>query len=85
MVIYGFLECPLMDVGSKSEGRKAILTDDAGRKYKLYRKDVLPSWDEFFIPYSNQRIGVNGNEEPNTGSFLVHSMLLEDGREIFPQ
>ncbi len=85
MVIYGLLECPLMDVASKSEGRKAILTDDAGKKYKLYRKDVLPPFDEFFIPYSNQRIGVNGNDERSTGSFLVQSILLEDGKEIFPQ
>ena len=84
MVIYGFLECPQVDIGSKSDGRIAILTDSFGKKYKLYRKDVLPSFDKFFIPYANQRIGVNGNEEPETGSYLVNSILLEDGTEVFP-
>ena len=36
-IIHGILECPLLNLGSKSEGRRAILTDDEGKKYKLYR------------------------------------------------
>lgn len=45
--IHGILECPLLDHGSKSEGRRAILTDDDGKKYKLYRAGILPSGDRF--------------------------------------
>ena len=26
-IIHGILECPLLNLGSKSEGRRAILTD----------------------------------------------------------
>lgn len=31
-IIQGILECPLLNLGSKSEGRRAILTDDEGEK-----------------------------------------------------
>ena len=34
--IHGILECPLLDHGSKSEGRRAILTDNDGKKYGNY-------------------------------------------------
>ena len=70
--IHGILECPLLDHGSKSEGRRAILTDDDGKKYKLYRAGILPYGDPFFIPYDGMHIGVT-------------SLLLEDGTEVFPQ
>ena len=49
-IIHGILECPLLNLGSKSEGRRAILTDDEGKKYKLYRAGILPAGDPFFIP-----------------------------------
>ena len=83
-IIHGILECPLLDAGSKSEGRKAILMGDDGKKYKLYRAGILPTGDPFFIPYDGRHIGVDGNEEEETGSFLVTSILLDDGTEIFP-
>lgn len=41
-IIHGILECPLLNLGSKSEGRRAILTDDEGKKYKLYRAGYYP-------------------------------------------
>ena len=44
-IIHGILECPLLNLGSKSEGRRAILTDDEGKKYKLYRAGILPAGD----------------------------------------
>ena len=83
--IHGILECPLLDHGSKSEGRRAILTDDDGKKYKLYRAGILPYGDPFFIPYDGMPIGVTGSLEEETGNFLVTSLLLEDGTEVFPQ
>ena len=84
-IIHGILECPLLNLGSKSEGRRAILTDDEGKKYKLYRAGILPAGDPFFIPYDGIHIGVSGNAEEETGSFLVTSILLDDGTEVFPQ
>ena len=84
-IIHGILECPLLNLGSKSEGRRAILTDDEGKKYKLYRAGILPAGDPFFIPYDGMHIGVSGHAEEETGSFLVTSILLDDGTEVFPQ
>ena len=84
-IIHGILECPLLNLGSKSEGRRAIWTDDEGKKYKLYRAGILPAGDPFFIPYDGIHIGVSGNAEEETGSFLVTSILLDDGTEVFPQ
>ncbi len=85
MTVYGLLECPLSDIGSKSEGRRAVLTDDEGRQYSLYRADVMPGSDPFFLQYEGRRIGVSGTDEPRTGDFLVESILLEDGTEVFPE
>ncbi len=85
MTVYGLLECPLTGVGSKSEGRRPVLTDDEGRKYKLYRAGVLPVSDKFFDQFEGQRIGVTGRDEPRTGNFLVESVLMEDGAEILPE
>ncbi len=85
ITIHGILECPLLDAGSKSEGRKAILTGDDGKKYKLYRAGMLPAGDPFFIPYDGMHVGIRGNEEEETGSFLVTSILLDDGTEVIPQ
>ena len=39
----------------------------------------------FFIPYDGMYIGVTGSLEEETGNFLVTSLLLEDGTEVFPQ
>lgn len=83
--IHGILECPLLDVGSKSEGRKAILTGTDGKKYKLYRAGILPAGDPFFIPYDGMHVEIRGTEEEGTGNFLVTSILLDDGTEIYPQ
>lgn len=46
-IIHGILECPLLNLGSKSEGRRAILTDDEGKKYKLYRPGYYPPVTRF--------------------------------------
>ena len=83
--IHGILECPLLDHGSKSEGRRAILTDDDGNKYKLYRAGILPSGEALVLAYDGMYIGVTGSLEEETGNFLVTSLLLEDGTEVFPQ
>ncbi len=85
MVINGILECPLVDVGSKSEGRRAFLTDESGKRYKLYRKDVWPVSDEFFYQYSEKQVSIEGEEESDTGSFLVQSITLSDATETLPQ
>ena len=62
-IIHGILECPLLNLGSKSEGRRAILTDDEGKKYKLYRAGILPAGDPFFIPYRSFRERRGRNRE----------------------
>lgn len=81
--IHGILECPLLDHGSKSEGRRAILTDDDGKKYKLYRAGILPYGDPFFIPYDGMHIGVTGSLEEETGNFLVTSLYWRTARKSF--
>ncbi len=85
MRIFGLLDCPLLDKGSKSEGLRAVLTDEDGKRYKLYRANTLPISDPFFITYSGRKIGISGENEERTGNFLVHSIILEDGTEIFPE
>ena len=84
-IIHGIIECRLQHVGSKSEGVRAVLKGDDGRTYKLYRVGILPAGDPFFIPYDGMHIGVTGSVEEETGNFLVTSLLLEDGTEVFPQ
>ena len=72
-------------IGPRVEIRRPEGTDDDGKKYKLYRAGILPSGDPFFIPYDGMHIGVTGSVEEETGNFLVTSLLLEDGTEVFPQ
>ncbi len=76
--INGILECPLMDVGSKSEGKRAILTDDLGNTYQLYRSGVYPVNDEYFYQFIGMKVIVTGIDEPRTGNFLVESITAEE-------
>lgn len=81
MTINGILECPLLDVGSKSEGRRAILTDSEGNTYKLYRPEVHPVDDEYFYRFIGMQITVTGKHEPRTGNFLVESITQQENTE----
>ena len=81
-IIYGILNYKLMNVGSRSEGDMAILTCDGGKEYALYRLDSYPIDDAFFQAYHQQRIGIKGNIEENTGYICVESILLDDGTEV---
>ena len=81
-VILGILNYKLMNVGSKSEGNMAILTCDDGKEYALYRLESYPIDDVFFQTYHQQRIGVKGTVEEDTGYICVVSILLEDGSEV---
>ncbi len=82
VTVYGIIEMPLMDEGSKSEGPRAVLTDDEGKRYFLYRAGTLSSDDPFFKDYVGMRVGVVGEDEPDTGNFCVNKIILEDGTEV---
>ncbi|MEI3422169.1 MAG: hypothetical protein V8R91_14605 [Butyricimonas faecihominis] len=82
-IIHGILECPLLNLGSKSEGRRAILTDDEGKKYKLYRAGILPAGDPFFIPYDGMHIGVSGSRRKKQGAFWLHPFYWMMARKSF--
>ena len=81
-VVSGILNYKLMNVGSRSEGNMAILTCDDGKEYALYRLDSYPIDDVFFRTYHQQRIGVKGSVEEDSGYICVGSILLEDGTEV---
>lgn len=85
--ISGTINLRLTAEGSKSEGHTAILRNDEGCEYTLYRKDMLPVNDPFFAPYDNRYVTVTGTVEQSREhtSICVASMTLDDGTEIEPQ
>ena len=77
-IVNGIMEYRLRDVGSKSEGRVAVLICDNGKEYTLYRPGMLPVEDEFFVPYQGLPIEVEGKAEERTGYFCVASIRVKD-------
>lgn len=78
--IHGIIECMFLDAGSKSEGVKAVLTDDEGKKFILYRANILPQADTFFLPYDGMSVTVDGSEEPQSGTILVNSIIPDNNQ-----
>ncbi len=78
MTIYGILQCPILDEGSKSEGRRAILTDEQGNTYKLYRPEAYPVNDEYFYQFIGKPVIVTGDLERRTGNFKVESISIDE-------
>lgn len=59
----GTLELRTKNVGSKSEGRYAILLTDEGTEFTLYRAGNMPMDDSYFAPYDGTPVVVTGVEE----------------------
>lgn len=77
-IVNGIMEYRLRDVGSKSEGKVAVLICDNGKEYTLYRPGMLPVEDEFFVSYQGLPIEVEGKAEERTGYFCVTSIRVKD-------
>lgn len=69
------------DEGSKSEGFRASLIADEGKRYRLYRAGMLPYDDPFFEPLDGLSVKAEGEYEEETGYFRVDSVTLEDKSE----
>lgn len=81
MTIYGTIEYRMGDEGSKSEGFRASLIADEGKRYRLYRAGMLPYDDPFFEPLDGLSVKAEGEYEEETGYFRVDSVTLEDKSE----
>lgn len=81
MTIYGTIEYRMGDKGSKSEGFRASLIADDGKRYRLYRAGMLPYDDPFFEPLDSLSVKAEGEYEEETGYFRVDSVTLEDKPE----
>lgn len=81
MTIYGTIEYRMGDEGSKSEGFRASLIADEGKRYRLYRAGMLPYDDPFFEPLDGLTVKAEGEYEEETGYFRVDSVTLEDKPE----
>ena len=80
-IVCGIMEYRLQDVGSKSEGRVAILKCNNGKEYALYRPGMLPLEDDFFAPYQGLLIEVEGKAEERAGYFCVTSIGIKENEE----
>ncbi len=77
ITVYGILEYKLCNIGSKSEGYKAILKCVDGREYKLYRSEGNPIDDNFFAPYHNKKVEVTGIIEERGKHLLLSSIKIK--------
>lgn len=85
--VRGTITRRLTAVGSRSEGYKTFLAGDDGCEYTLYRKDMLPIDDPYFVPYDNKRVAVKGWVEQSREhtSICVDSLGLDEGAELTTQ
>ena len=70
----GVLTLRFMDEGSKSEAVYAYLKLDSGEEYMLYRQDVYPANDDFFVPFNGQYVLLKGELESD--SILVEEVQI---------
>lgn len=63
MIIKGKLSVERMNPGTKSEGMFAFLTTGEGEQYRLYRPGTYPVNDEYFYPFDNLQVEVDGEVE----------------------
>lgn len=78
ITVYGTLEYKKCNVGSKSEGYKAILKCADGTEYKLYRSEGSPINDDYFAPYHNKEVEVTGSIEERGKHLLLSSIKTKD-------
>lgn len=81
----GIIEVRRQNIGSRSEGNFTFLKTEDGRKFTLYRSEIIPQGDAFLQSFDGQTIDVDGDAEPN-GYFRVSALRLADGTpQAFPQ
>lgn len=69
--ITGKVECIHSDTGSKSEGIRCFVKDISGKRYKLYRADILPQYDDLLQSFEGKTADITGIPEERTGNFRV--------------
>ena len=63
MITEGKITIELFNEGTKSEGLYAILTDSEAKRWILSRPGVHPAGDEFFTPFADHQVSVEGEKE----------------------
>lgn len=81
-IIDGVLEYSLQNVGSRSEGKMAILKCADEKEYILYREGVYPVDDAYFASFHGLVVRVEGRAEEDTGYFRVYTIELENVNEM---
>ena len=79
--VIGIMEYCLQNIGSKSEGKMAILKCDDEKEYTLYRSGEHPVNDDFFAHYHGKRIVLEGKAEERNGYFCVTSICEDVNKE----
>lgn len=46
--------------GTKSEGTIAYLLAEDGREYRLFRPDIYPVNDDYFFPFDEKAVSIEG-------------------------
>lgn len=80
--IKGRLSITLDAIGSKSEGKIAILSAQDGKEYVLYRENQMPQDDDFFTHWDGKEIEIEGDIETRNRYVCVTEIRLEDGEVI---
>lgn len=77
MITEGKITIELLNQGSKSEGRYAVMNDTEGKAWILYRSGVYPAGDEFFTPFDGHQVSVEGEKEIDQ-YIRVDSITIKD-------
>lgn len=80
--IKGRLTITTNAIGSKSEGKIAILSAEDRKEYVLYRENQMPQDDTFFFPWDGKEIEIEGDIETHNRYVCVREIRLEDGEVI---
>ena len=81
MITEGILTIELLNEGSKSEGRYAILAEPDERRWMLYRHGVYPANDDFFAPFANHHVNVEGEQEVNKYIRVENITITDETKE----
>lgn len=79
MVVKGTIQLKHMYAGSKSEGIVTFLLTDENKEYRLYRPDVYAINDEYFFPFEEKTVSIEGiiDKTADDEDYIIVSSIEE--------